>query len=161
MNSVLEPRPYVHLSSRLEMDLIFKGISPSFITDFTEVSFSDERGVTSFAHYFTAVKNSSVYILFFSIFWLNCKHCRVHCLTLSIKHIDNARYAYLFGKRIWRGDEAIALAKDGRVLASTDGIHEPVSIIIVKYMYKTPSRSRHSLFQSLSEVIETKGDLHY
>lgn len=36
---------------------------------------------------------------------------------------DIVDLVYLFGVRVRRGDETIALAEDGRVLASTNGIH--------------------------------------
>lgn len=38
---------------------------------------------------------------------------------------------YLFGKRVCRGKEPIALAVNSRVSTSTNCIHHPVSIIVV------------------------------
>jgi hypothetical protein len=43
-------------------------------------------------------------------------------------------------------DEAITLADNGRVFATTNSIHAPVSVVIVNNVEETPSASWHSLY---------------
>jgi hypothetical protein len=53
--------------------------------------------------------------------------------------------AYLFSIAIVRGCESVTLAYNGRVFAPSNGIHFPVSVVIVKYMDKTISAPWHPL----------------
>lgn len=57
-------------------------------------------------------------------------------------------------------DEAITLADNGRVFATTNSIHAPVSVVIVNNVEETPSASWHSLYQSLTKMVERNRDLH-
>jgi len=41
---------------------------------------------------------------------------------------------YFLGEGICRSQESIALTQDGGVCTSTDGIHSPLSVVVVKYM---------------------------
>lgn len=69
-------------------------------------------------------------------------------------------YRYLFAGRVRRSDEAIALTDDGWMLATSDGVHEPVSVVVVDDMNETPPAPRHPLHQSLPEVVESHCYLH-
>lgn len=47
----------------------------------------------------------------------------------------------LFGIRVVWGNEAVSLADDGWVLAPSNCIHEPVCVVIVHNVHKTPPYS--------------------
>lgn len=67
---------------------------------------------------------------------------------------------YLLTIWIQGGNETIALADDGGVLAPTDGIHEPMSVVIVDHMNEAPPAPRHPLDQPLPKVVERHRYLH-
>ena len=71
------------------------------------------------------------------------------------------RHAYLFSSQVWRSDESITLTDNSRTAATTNGIHEPVSVIIVNHMDESPSAPWHPLHQSPAEMVESNCNLHY
>lgn len=62
---------------------------------------------------------------------------------------------------IWGRPVSVPLADYGRMCATPHCVHVPVSIIVVHYVEKTPSAPRHSLNQSLPEMVERYCHLHY
>lgn len=50
-------------------------------------------------------------------------------------------FVYLLGEKRGWSNESVPLAEDGRVLATADGIHHPVGVVIVHHMDETPSAS--------------------
>ena len=56
---------------------------------------------------------------------------------------------------------SVALADDGRMCTTANGIHVPVGVVVVHNMEEAPSAPRHPLNQSPSEVVECNRDLHY
>lgn len=67
---------------------------------------------------------------------------------------------YLLGIVIGRSSVAVALAIDGRVTATTDGIHFPLREIVVNNVDIAPPAPWHPLHQLLPEVIERNRYLH-
>lgn len=67
---------------------------------------------------------------------------------------------YLLGIAIDRGGVAVPLAVNGRVTASADSIHLPLSEIVVDYVDIAASAPGHPLHQLLAEVVEGDGHLH-
>lgn len=67
---------------------------------------------------------------------------------------------HLLGGIIWRADESVALADDGRVHAAADGVHEPVSVVVVYDVEEAISAPGHPLHQTSAEVVVGDGDLH-
>lgn len=45
-------------------------------------------------------------------------------------------------------------------MAATDGVHEPVGVVVVDDVEETPSAPWHSLHQSFAEMVEGDGHLH-
>jgi hypothetical protein len=70
-------------------------------------------------------------------------------------------YIYLFCSKVGGSYEAVALAYNSGVLATSNGIHKPMSVVIVNHMDETPSASWHPLHQTPSEMVECHCDLHY
>ena len=52
------------------------------------------------------------------------------------------------------------LIDNGWMAATTNGIHEPVSVVIVNHMDESPSAPWHPLHQSSTEVVEGNCNLH-
>ena len=69
--------------------------------------------------------------------------------------------SYLFAIWIWWSNETVPLADNGGVVAAADGVHKPVSVVIIDYMDKSPSTSGHPLHQPFTKVIKCKSYLHY
>lgn len=69
-------------------------------------------------------------------------------------------FYYLFGIGMIC-DEAVTLADNGGVAASSNSVHFPVCVVVVNNMDVTKSGSRHSLYQSLSEMVERYRHLHF
>jgi len=63
---------------------------------------------------------------------------------------------YLFGKGICRGKVSIALAIDGGVCTSANGIHFPVGVVIVHHMEISMSTSVNLTNFSLHAVADPK-----
>ncbi|KAG2384001.1 uncharacterized protein HKW66_Vig0152360 [Vigna angularis] len=57
-------------------------------------------------------------------------------------------------------NETVSLAKNSRPCASTNGVHHPVSVIVVKNVEESPSAPWHPLDQSLPEMVECHCYLH-
>lgn len=55
---------------------------------------------------------------------------------------------------------AIALAVDGGVSATADGIHLPLREIVVDHVDVAAPAAGHTLHQRLTEVVERNSDLH-
>ena len=53
--------------------------------------------------------------------------------------------AYLFSINVVRGNESVALTNNGRMLATTNGIPVPLSVVIINHMDKTISAPWHPL----------------
>jgi hypothetical protein len=51
---------------------------------------------------------------------------------------------YLFGRNVGRRNVTVALANNGWVLASSNGIHQPMCVVIVYHMDKSPSAPENS-----------------
>ena len=68
---------------------------------------------------------------------------------------------YLLSVRVRWGNEAIALADDGGMAATADGVHEPVSVVIIDHMHEPEPAPGHPLNQPLSKVVKHNCDLHY
>lgn len=67
---------------------------------------------------------------------------------------------HLLSIGVGRCDEAVALADDGGLAATADGVHEPVSVVVVQNVDETPSAPWHPLFQPLSKVVKRHCYLH-
>jgi len=57
-------------------------------------------------------------------------------------------------------NESVTLTYDGGTLATSNGIHYPVGVVVVDEVEESPSASRHSLDQSLSKVVVRYCDSH-
>lgn len=68
---------------------------------------------------------------------------------------------YLFSRLVRRSNEPVALANYGRVLAATNGIHKPMSVVVVDDMEKSPPAPWHPLNQPLPEMVESQSYLHH
>lgn len=95
---------------------------------------------------------------------------------------------YLLGKGVGRGEVSVALTINGRIGTSTDGIHFPVSVVVVHHMevavptpekrqYKIQAKQHvrhsfksvakkkqrvpgHPLNEAFAEMVECDGHLH-
>lgn len=59
-----------------------------------------------------------------------------------------------------RCNVSVALANNGRVLASTNGVHVPMSVVVVNDMDVPITAPWHSLYQSLAKMVESNCNLH-
>uniref|UniRef100_A0A453NRK3 Uncharacterized protein n=1 Tax=Aegilops tauschii subsp. strangulata TaxID=200361 RepID=A0A453NRK3_AEGTS len=56
---------------------------------------------------------------------------------------------------------AVPLAEDGGRAAASDGVHEPVGVVVVDDVEEAVAAARHPLHQASPEVVEGDGDLHH
>lgn len=67
---------------------------------------------------------------------------------------------YLFRVSVVGGSEAVALADDGRVSASADGVELPVRVVVVDDVDESPPCPRHALDEPNAESVEGDRHLH-
>ena len=67
---------------------------------------------------------------------------------------------YLPSSRVWRRYEPIPLAYNRWMLAPTNCIHQPMSIVIINHMEEPPSAPWHSLHQPFTKMVKCHGHLH-
>lgn len=99
-----------------------------------------------------------VWVCVFKIInWLTFFDPKALC---CISYFTDSECTYLLGERMI-GDISIALADDGGMAASTNGIALPMSVVIVNYMEISKSAPRQSLHQSLPKMVESYCHLHF
>ena len=70
-------------------------------------------------------------------------------------------YIYLFSSFVGRSNEPVALTDDSWMLATSNGVHKPVGVVIIHHVEESPSAPWHSLHQSLPEMVECNRHLHH